>query len=81
MKKRGGKEMRGKVFVSLIAVFSMALGSVVAKAADYPVNMLLSENTAVFNSEEIEIITDESFSDENEDYSITNDFDGNKISN
>lgn len=53
-KKKNG--LRGKVFVSALAVFSLTCSNVVAKAADIPVNMMFSNNVQVAKLGEIEEI-------------------------
>lgn len=52
-KKKNG--LRGKVFVSALAVFSLTCSNVVAKAADIPINQMFSENVAVLDADKTEV--------------------------
>ena len=53
-KKKNG--LRGKVFVSALAVFSLTCSNVVAKAADIPINQMFSENVIVEKLEKSEFL-------------------------
>lgn len=54
-KKKNG--LRGKVFVSALAVFSLTCSNVIAKAADGSVNQIFSENVSVVDFEKTEFLS------------------------
>lgn len=78
MRKNDEKGIGGKVMVVSIALISMLSGNVVAKAADGPVNQMVSQKVDIVEAGELEVVegTDTSFDDsfENEEYTGSSNF-------